>query len=195
MNAILTAILPVSNENKDLSFDVMVANAIHIGFAAFICQEMERSALKRGIGIAKRSVGYIQQKMLEGKAIIAFSSSGVWAGFSFIEPWDNGEFVSNSGLIVASEFRQSGLARMIKKSIFRLSKEMFPGAKIFGLTSSQAVLKINSELGFQPVTYAQLPKDPAFWDSCRSCVNYEILIQKEKKICFCTAMKYTVCIY
>jgi hypothetical protein len=192
MNAILTSFLSASNEKMDLSFEVMVAGAIHIGFAAFICKEMEMSALKRGIGIAKRSEAYIQQKMLEGKAIIAFSSSGVWAGFSFIESWDNEQFVSNSGLIVASEFRNSGLARMIKKAIFRLSRDKFPQAKIFGMTSSQAVLKINSELGFQPVTYAQLPLDPSFWESCRSCVNYEILIQKEKKICFCTAMKYGV---
>lgn len=191
MNAILTLTQPESNEHKPETFKVIVAGAFHIGFAALICQEMEMSAIRRGIGIAKREEGYIQQKMLEGKAIIAFSSSGIWAGFSYIESWDNGQFVSNSGLIVAPEFRNSGLARMIKKAIVNLSKEMFPAAKIFGLTSSLAVMKINSELGFQPVTYSQLPQDPAFWDSCKSCVNYEILIQKEKKICFCTAMSYS----
>ncbi len=192
MNAILTLTQSESNEHKPESFEVIVAGAFHIGFAALICQEMELSAIRRGIGIAKRDEGYIQQKMLEGKAIIAFSSSGIWAGFSFIESWDNGQFVSNSGLIVAPEFRNSGLARLIKKSVFKLSRDMFPMAKIIGLTSSQAVMKINSELGFQPVTYAQLPQDPAFWDSCKSCVNYETLLQKEKKICFCTAMKYWV---
>lgn len=192
MNAIASIMNPEPEDKKLKAFDVLQANAFHIGFAAFICQEMEMSALRRGIGIAKRSEGYIQQKMLEGKAIIAFSSLGVWAGFSFIESWDNDQFVSNSGLIVSPEFRHSGLARMIKRAIFGLSKEKYPHAKIFGLTSSMAVLKINSELGFLPVTYAQLPQDPAFWDSCKSCVNYEILLQKEKKICFCTAMKYSV---
>lgn len=192
MNAFQTLIHAESNEHKPEAFEVLIAGAFHLGFAAFICQEMEMSAIRRGIGIAKRDEGYIQQKMLEGKAIIAFSNSGIWAGFSFIESWDNGQFVSNSGLIVAPEFRKSGLARMIKNAVVQLSRDMFPHAKIFGLTSSLAVMKINSELGFQPVTYAQLPQDPAFWESCRSCVNYEILLQKERKICFCTAMKYEV---
>ena len=41
-----------------------------------------------------------QQKMREGKAVIAFNQDGIWAGFCYIETWSHGEYVANSGLIV-----------------------------------------------------------------------------------------------
>jgi hypothetical protein len=144
----------------------------------------------RGTGIAKRSPDYIQQKMREGKAVIAFTEDGIWAGFCYIETWSHGEYVANSGLIVSPAFRKSGLAKMIKKKIFELSRKTYPEAKIFGLTTGLAVMKINSELGYEPVTYSELTQDDAFWAGCKSCVNYEILMSKERKNCMCTAMLY-----
>ncbi len=171
-------------------FRVQHASEQHLQYANLICEEMEASAKARGTGIAKRSPEYIVQKMEEGKAVIALTPLGEWAGFCYIETWEHGKYVANSGLIVAPAFRKSGLAREIKKKIFELSRKKFPEAKIFGLTTGLAVMKINSDLGYEPVTYSELTGDDEFWKGCRSCVNYEILKGKERKNCLCTAMLY-----
>jgi len=172
------------------NFSVLVASSRHIHYAALICDEMAASALARGTGIAKRSPEYLEQKMMEGKAVIAFSPEGKWAGFCYIESWSHGEYVANSGLIVAPDFRKSGIAKHIKNKIFELSRLLYPEAKIFGLTTGLAVMKINSDLGYKPVTYSELTQDEAFWQGCKSCVNYAILESKERKNCLCTAMLY-----
>jgi hypothetical protein len=171
-------------------FQILIANESHFGFAQIICDEMASSAKARGTGIAKRSPEYIQEKMREGKAVIAFTQDGIWAGFCYIETWSHGEYVANSGLIVAPPFRKGGLAKAIKKKIFNLSRQMYPNAKIFGLTTGLAVMKINSDLGYEPVTYSELTQDEAFWAGCKSCVNYDILMSKERKNCLCTGMLY-----
>ncbi len=172
------------------SFKILIANESHTGYADIICDEMASSAKARGTGIAKRSPEYIQDKMREGKAVIAFAPDGGWAGFCYIETWSHGQYVANSGLIVAPAYRKGGLARAIKKKIFDLSRQTYPEAKIFGLTTGLAVMKINSELGYEPVTYSELTQDEAFWVGCKSCVNYDILMSKERKNCLCTGMLY-----
>lgn len=172
------------------TFKVLVANSSHLQFAETICKEMEESAKARGTGIAKRSPEYLCQKMNEGKAVIAFADDGNWAGFCYIESWGHGEYVANSGLIVSPAYRKGGLARLIKRRIFELSREKYPHSKIFGLTTGLAVMKINSELGYEPVTYSELTQDEAFWQGCKSCVNYDILMSKGRKNCLCTAMLY-----
>jgi hypothetical protein len=154
-----------------------------------ITDEMEASAKARGTGIAKRSPEYIAQKIDEGKAVIAVTTTGEWVGFCYIETWE-GEYVANSGLIVSPAFRKSGVAKAIKHRIFQLSRERYPDAKIFGLTTGLAVMKINSDLGYEPVTYSELTQDEKFWEGCKSCVNYDILMSKERKNCLCTAMLY-----
>ena len=171
-------------------FQILIANETHEGFAQIICDEMAASAQARGTGIAKRTPEYIKDKMREGKAVIAFNQDGIWAGFCYIETWSHGSYVANSGLIVAPAFRKGGLARLIKKKIFELSRQKYPEAKIFGLTTGLAVMKINSELGYEPVTYSELTQDEAFWAGCKSCVNYDILMSKERKNCLCTGMLY-----
>ena len=171
-------------------FQILVANESHLDFAQIICDEMAASAAARGTGIAKRTPEYIQEKMREGKAVIAFNQDGIWAGFCYIETWGHGEYVANSGLIVAPAFRKGGLARAIKHKIFELSRQKYPDSKIFGLTTGLAVMKINSELGYEPVTYSELTQDEAFWAGCRSCVNFDILTSKDRKNCLCTAMLY-----
>ncbi|MFL5741809.1 MAG: GNAT family N-acetyltransferase [Flavisolibacter sp.] len=158
-------------------------------YARTITDEMESSAMARGTGIAKRSPEYIAEKMHEGKAVIALTPEGSWVGFCYIETWE-GEYVANSGLIVAPEYRKSGVAKAIKNRIFQLSREKYPEAKIFGLTTGLAVMKINSDLGYEPVTYSELTQDEKFWAGCKSCVNYDILMSKERKNCLCTAMLY-----
>ncbi len=169
---------------------VRVANHLDTHYALRITDEMEASAKARGTGIAKRSPAYIANKMLEGKAIIALLPSGQWVGFCYIEEWSHGKFVANSGLIVAPEFRKSGVAKLIKQRIFNLSREKYPESKIFGLTTGLAVMKINSDLGYEPVTYSELTDDEVFWAGCKSCVNYDILMSKERKNCMCTAMLF-----
>ncbi|SFA96814.1 hypothetical protein SAMN05660845_1077 [Flavobacterium swingsii] len=171
-------------------FTIQVATKHHYDWAAKICEEMESSAKIRGTGIAKRSPDYIKQKMEEGKAIIALTEDHQWAGFCYIETWQNEEYVANSGLIVDPKFRKDGLAKMIKAKIFELSRTKYPNSKIFGLTTGLAVMKINSELGYTPVTYSELTNDEQFWNGCKSCVNYEILTSKDFKNCLCTAMLY-----
>jgi len=174
----------------DQHFNIFIASANDFRFADDICREMEESAQARGTGIAKRSPDYIRTKMQEGKAVVATTENGDWAGFCYIETWSHGEYVANSGLIVRPKFRKSGLAKLIKRKIFDLSRSTYPDAKIFGLTTGLAVMKINSDLGYEPVTYSELTQDEAFWAGCKSCVNYDILMSKDRKNCMCTAMLY-----
>ena len=171
-------------------FKVLVATEEHVGFAQEICDEMAESAKARGTGIAKRTPEYVASKMREGKAVIAFHNDGTWAGFSYIESWGHGDYVANSGLIINPKFRKLGLAKAIKTKTFFLSLKKFKGAKLFGLTTGLAVMKINSEIGYRPVTYSELTDDEQFWKGCASCVNYPILLSKEHKNCLCTAMLF-----
>ena len=169
---------------------VRIAHSGDVHYSNTITDEMASSAKARGTGIAKRSPEYVAKKIEEGKAVIALTNEGTWVGFCYIEAWQHGQFVANSGLIVSPEFRKSGIAKKIKQTIFQLSREKYPNAKLFGLTTGLAVMKINSELGYEPVTYSELTDDEEFWAGCKSCVNYEILMSKDRKNCMCTAMLY-----
>jgi len=153
-----------------------------------ILDAMEAGAKERGTGIARRPVQYLCRKIYEGKAVISVSKESEWVGFSYLESWSNDGFVSNSGLIVHPKFRGAGIASGIKKMIFDLSKKLYPKANIFSITTGAAVLKLNFDLGFQPVTYSDITKDEKFWDQCKSCANYSILESKNRKMCLCTAM-------
>lgn len=171
-------------------FIVRVATEEDTRFAETICNEMAESAKARGTGIAKRTPEYVSQKIREGKAVIALHKDGTWAGFSYIESWGHGGYVANSGLIVNPVFRKSGLAKAIKTVTFFLSLKKFEGSKLFGLTTGLAVMKINNQIGYRPVTYAELTDDDQFWKGCESCVNYPILQSKDRKNCLCTAMLF-----
>lgn len=168
---------------------IQVANATHLIYAEEICLMMEESARVRGTGIAKRSPEYIREKMMEGKAVVALYGDKI-AGFCYIESWGHGKFAANSGLIVAPEYRKSGIARNLKQKTFELSLKKFPEAKLFGITTSLAVMKINSDLGYRPVTFSELTNDDEFWKGCSSCRNYDILMRNERRMCLCTAMLY-----
>lgn len=150
---------------------------------------MEEAAKQRGTGIAKRDPGYIRNKMEEGKAIVALDGDNL-AGFCYIESWDQKKYIANSGLIVHPDYRGRGLGRRIKKKIFELSRTKYPNAKIFGITTSMAVMKINSDMGYKPVTFSELTQDEKFWKGCQSCPNYDILTSKDRKGCLCTGMLY-----
>lgn len=168
---------------------VRVAGPDDFPYAEQICAEMADAARIRGTGIAKRTPEYIRGKMEEGKAIIALSDDRL-AGFCYIETWEHGRYVANSGLIVVPEFRKLGLARRIKRRAFRLSRERYPDAKLFGITTSLAVMKINADLGYRPVTFSELTQDDVFWRGCQSCPNIDILTRTRKQHCLCTGMLF-----
>lgn len=170
-----------------MQFDIQVATGFHEKYATTICEVIAESAKARGTGIAKRKPEYILEKIRQGKAVIALYD-GQFAGFCYIETWSHDRYVANSGLIVAPDFRKMGLAKAIKRRIFQLSREKYPEARIFGITTSLAVMKINSELGYQPVTFSELTQDEAFWQGCQSCPNFDILSRNDRKMCLCTAM-------
>ena len=171
-----------------MKIDIIVADQAHFKYADKIAELMSESS--KGTNLAKRTPEYIREKMECHKAIIAISSDGAIAGFSYIETWSHTRFVANSGLIVAPEFRNSGLARQIKRKIFDLSREMYPYAKIFSITTDTAVMKINSELGFRPVTFSELTQEKEFWDGCKGCRNFDVLERNGYHICLCTALLY-----
>jgi len=166
-----------------------IASDKHLGYVDVILHTIAEAAKVRGTGIAKRDPEYIRQKINEGKAIIALAGEE-FAGFCYVESWGHDKFVANSGLIVVEKFRGRGLARDIKKRAFQLSREKYPNAKIFGLTTGLAVMKINSELGYKPVTFSELTDDDQFWKGCQSCINYDILMRTNRKHCLCTGMLF-----
>lgn len=161
---------------KDMNYVPVVTAAIY-----------EASQIK-GTGIAIRSEDYIKEKISQGKAVIAVSENGEWAGFCYIESWGHNKFVANSGLIVSTKFRGHGLAKAIKEKAMYLSFELFPGASLFGLTTSLAVMKINSDLGYKPVTFSELTDDNEFWKGCESCSYYDILVRTKRSHCLCTGL-------
>lgn len=171
-------------------FAILVANSSHVKYAEEIIEEMSTSAAKRGTGIAKRTVEYVTKKMMDGRAVIALHKDGRWAGFTYVECWEGEKYVANSGLIVNPQFRELGLAKLIKRKAFALSLHLFPDSTLFGLTTGIAVMKINNELGYRPVTFSQLTQDEKFWKGCASCVNHHILVEKERRFCLCTAMVF-----
>jgi len=108
---------------------VQVADEYYLSYVDTILTTIADAAKVRGTGIARRSPEYIEQKMKEGKAIIALAGEE-FAGFCYIETWGNKKFVANSGLIVVEKYRGNGLAKRIKRKAFELSRQRYPNAKI-----------------------------------------------------------------
>ncbi len=174
-------------ELKNITIEV--AHAGHVKYVDTINDTIDAAAKQRGTGIARRTHEYLAAKMEEGKAIVALDGEE-FAGFCYIESWGTSRYVANSGLIVRDEYRGIGLAKAIKKKAFELSRKRFPDAKLFGLTTGLAVMKINHSLGYRPVTYSELTDDDAFWNGCRGCINYDILQRMNRTKCLCTGMLY-----
>jgi GNAT superfamily N-acetyltransferase len=175
-------------EQKE-EISIVVAGPEHEVYVDTILQTIADAAKVRGTGIAKRTHEYLATKMKEAKAVIALAGDR-FAGFSYIETWGNKQYVTTSGLIVHPDFRGLGVAKKIKDMTFSLARTRWPHAKIFSLTSGAAVMKMNTELGYQPVTFADLTDDEAFWRGCEGCVNVDVLHRTERKYCICTAMLY-----
>ena len=168
---------------------VMVADESHVKYVDTILQTIADAAKVRGTGIAKRSPEYVATKMREAKAVIALEGER-FAGFSYIETWGNKHYVTTSGLIVHPDYRGLGLAKRIKNLTFTLARVRWPHAKIFSLTSGSAVMTMNTQLGYHPVTFNDLTDDEAFWRGCQGCINHDVLERTGRKFCICTAMLF-----
>ncbi|WP_242202729.1 GNAT family N-acetyltransferase [Aestuariivivens insulae] len=168
---------------------VVIADTSHIKYAEIICETIAESATVRGTGIARRTPEYIATKMENGNAVIALDGDK-FAGFCYIEKWGHGKYVANSGLIVHPDYRGKGLAKKIKHKIFEHSRNKFPDAKVFSITTGLAVMKMNSDLGYKPVPFSELTDDQSFWDGCQTCKNYDVLTRTNRKMCLCTGMLY-----
>ena len=174
--------------NKE-DITVMVADASHEKYVDTILDTIEKAAKVRGTGIAKRTHEYVATKMKEAKAVIALYGDE-FVGFSYIETWGNKQYVTTSGLIVDPKFRGLGVAKRIKDLTFTLARTRWPHAKIFSLTSGAAVMAMNTQLGYHPVTFADLTDDEAFWRGCEGCINVDVLKRTGRKYCICTGMLY-----
>lgn len=168
---------------------VMVANASHEKYVDTILETISAAAKVRGTGIAKRTHEYVATKMKEGKAVIALCEDD-FAGFSYIETWGNKQYVTTSGLIVSPNYRNLGIAKKIKDMTFTLARKRWPSAKIFSLTSGSAVMKMNTQLGYLPVTFSDLTDDESFWRGCDGCINNDVLKRTNRRYCICTGMLY-----
>ncbi|MFD2916434.1 GNAT family N-acetyltransferase [Psychroserpens luteus] len=168
---------------------IVIANKSHSIYADIICETIAEAAKVRGTGIAKRQPEYIITKMENGNGVIALEGDQ-FAGFCYIEAWSHGKFVANSGLIVHPDFRNQGLAKQIKKVVFEHSRTKFPDSKVFSITTGLAVMKMNSDLGYKPVTFSELTDDQSFWKGCQTCKNFDVLTRTEQKMCLCTGMLY-----
>jgi len=179
----------MNNTAQEMYKTTKIAVPEDVKYAQEISDFIEKASKVEGTGIAKRTPEYIKEKILQGKAVIAFVNEKP-VGFCYIETWQHDKFIANSGLVVDPEYRNAGLAKEIKKKAFELSLEKYPGAKIFGLTTSLAVMKINTELGYHPVTFSELTDDDKFWQGCTSCAYYDILVRTKRKNCLCSGMLY-----
>lgn len=168
---------------------IVIADKSHVGYAEIICKTIEDAAKVRGTGIAKRKPAYIATKMENGNGVIALDDDK-FAGFCYIEQWGHGKYVANSGLIVHPDYRGKGLSKKIKQVIFEHSRTKFPNAKIFSITTGLPVMKLNTDLGYKPVTFSELTDDEFFWNGCQTCVNYDVLTRTNRKMCLCTGMLY-----
>lgn len=168
---------------------IIRANATHQRYIPDILNAIFEASKVKGNSIVMRDPQYLAQKMDEGKAVIALDED-TFVGFCYIECWEDEQYVANSGLIVRPEYRDRGVAMRIKQEIFNVCRGMFPDAKIFGITKSQAVIKINKRLGFSVVPYSALTTDEKFWKGCDTCPHYQELLDNDYADCHCTGLLF-----
>jgi len=172
-----------------MTLSISVAQDGDVEHAELISGWYLESSKERGTGIAVRTPEYLTTRIRNGNSVIA-KDGDTPVGFCYIEVFQDKQYVSNSGLIIHKTYRGKGLSRKIKTFTFNLAREKFPNAKIFGITTSEIVMRLNSELGYLPVPLYRLTQDLVFWNGCSSCKNYHILTENERKMCLCTGMLY-----
>jgi len=178
-------------------YEVRRAAESDLQFVPSVASAIDDEVAAGAIGIARRSAADLASRIRTGEAIIALAAEATsdhapagadWAGFCYVAAWEEGRFVSTSGLIVAPQHRGRGLAKRLKERALELAAERYPGAIAFGLSTSSAVARINEELGFRAASYSALPADSAFWDGCRTCPLHADLVANERRTCHCRAV-------
>lgn len=179
-----------STKDEAQSVAVRRATAADTCWAPIISEMIATAAKEPGVALALRAPNYIAAKITQGKAVVAFNLEGELCGFCYLETWSDEKYVAHSGLVVDPRYRHLGLGRKIKQEIFALSRELYPHAKLFGLTTSPSVLRINAELGYRASSFAELTEDDQFWEGCKSCPYYDILVRLKRRVCLCTGLIY-----
>lgn len=140
----------------------------------------------RGHDIAEREVDWLRAKIEKGRAALALRDDEL-VGFGYWSDWEEGAFLSHSGLVVRPDMRGHGLGRRLKDVLVESSRRAFPRATLMSLTTSPQVKAMNLSLGFRVVPLELLTKDPAFWKGCETCRNFAE-VQARGEICCCEGM-------
>ena len=170
------------------SLAVVPANSTHVGFAGSIAAAIDAEVERGTVGMARRPPPLIAAIMREARGVLALRTPTDWAGFAYVQAWDDERLVSTSGLIVREPYRRLGVARRLKVAALERAKVLYPDATVFGLSTSAAVRQINRDLGFAEVEYTALPEENDFWAGCESCPHHANLLANERRSCHCTAM-------
>lgn len=176
---------------NQLNYIVRIATSDDHKYTTEITDELAYSATKRGISIARRTPEYAINKMDKGLAVIALNpENGDWIGFCCIEVWEHQKYVASSGLIISPKYRGMGIATMLKARLFELCQTKFPKAKIFSLTTNQAVIHANIDLGFKIVAFSEVLNDSLFMDGCKSWVDFSGLMNNNPTHAYYVAMVF-----
>lgn len=170
-------------------FLLSVSNENHTPFAREIELLFEQVTNEKSIGINLKKGQYIGEKIIKGDAIIA-TKQGRLAGFCYLRNRNNDDYVSISGIVVVPQFRRLGLAKMMIEEIFQVARKKYPKAKLFSLTTSPEVMRINSIHGYKTVNYSKLSTSNKFWAECSDCLNYNFLQKNNNTRCLCSAMLF-----
>lgn len=154
------------------------ASDAHLAAAA---SELIRGAA-RDNDIALRSVEWLRQKIEHERAVVALRA-GELVGFGYWSEWEDGRFLSHSGLVVRADLRGQGLGRELKAILVAESRRAFPHATLMSLTTSPQVKALNQSFGFRVVPLERLTKDEAFWKGCQTCRNYAQVRERGERCC------------
>ncbi len=132
--------------------------------------------------IATRTTEWLAKKVRARRAAVALDGDEL-VGFGYWSSWQEDTFVSHSGLVVRADYRGAGLGGDLKRVLFDSSRRQLPDARLISLTTSPQVRKLNLALGFEIVPLDQLTQDPAFWEGCKTCRNYEDVVARGEQCC------------
>jgi N-acetylglutamate synthase-like GNAT family acetyltransferase len=170
-------------------FLISITDERHIHFAREIELLFEQATSEKSIGLTLKSGKYIGKKIIQGEAVIA-TKQGRLAGICYLRHRDDDNFISISGVVVVPQFRKMGLAKMMINEIFEMARNKYPKAKIFSLTTSPEVMRINSLSGYKPINYSKLSSSDKFWNECSDCPNFHFLKKNNNTRCLCSAMLF-----
>jgi N-acetylglutamate synthase-like GNAT family acetyltransferase len=169
-------------------WQVQIATAYHVVYVSLIAEMITEANQEPGVALVLRTQEYIAAAMKQGHAAIALNGLGDVVGFCLIKLWDNGKFISNSGLVVKKEYREHGVGTAIIQKLYQLCVQQYPASTLFSLTDSPMVIKTRTAMGFGEVPYSDITQDPQFWQGCTTCPHYPTLVQNGGKKCLCKVL-------